>query len=100
MLAPLIVCSSKTKPTAGYNRSHIWLACGSISNLNLKMCKALKGRHVTLYPDLGAYDKWLAKARVLQRELKRTTIHVSNVLELNATDAQRKEGLDIGDVLG
>ena len=81
------------------NDSFIWLACGSLSNLNAAMCKALNGRHVTLYPDLGAYDKWLAKARQLETAIRKSRFLVSRILEDHADDTDRKAGLDIGDFL-
>jgi hypothetical protein len=73
-----IVESEKTAVIAsGHNRSYIWLAAGSISNLSPKMCHVLKGRHVTLYPDLGAYDKRVAKAQILKVKLRHKHINVS-----------------------
>lgn len=61
-----IVESEKTAIIASaYNDSCIWLAAGSINNLNIEICKPLQGRTVILYPDLGAYDKWKTKARML-----------------------------------
>ncbi|MBS1527612.1 MAG: hypothetical protein JST19_18340 [Bacteroidetes bacterium] len=95
-----IVESEKTAIIAsGHNRSYLWLACGSISNLSPKMCAILKGRHVTLYPDLGAYDQWLVKARLLQIKIPRTVFNVSDILERNASEADRERGLDVGDFL-
>lgn len=95
-----IVESEKTAVIASaHEPTFIWLAAGSISNLSPKMCQVLKGRNVTLYPDLGAYDQWLVKARLLQIKIPRTTFNVSDVLERHASDADRKQGLDIGDFL-
>lgn len=95
-----IVESEKTAIIASaYNSTFIWLAAGSISNLSPKMCTVLKGRHVTLYPDLGAYDKWLQKAALLRAKIPRTVFNVSDVLERSATEADRKQGLDISDFL-
>jgi hypothetical protein len=95
-----IVESEKTAIIASaHNNTFIWLAAGSISNLSPKMCAVLKGRQVTLYPDLGAYDQWLAKARLLQLKIPRTIFNVSDILECNASDADRRQGLDISDFL-
>lgn len=41
----------------------VWLATGGINNLTAERCKVLRDRKVTLYPDAGAYDKWLAVSR-------------------------------------
>ena len=95
-----IVESEKTAIIASAcNDSFIWLACGSISNLNAAICKVLQGRRVTLYPDLGAYDKWTAKARQLEASMRKSRFHVSRILEDHASDDDRKAGLDIGDFL-
>ncbi|HTD39228.1 MAG TPA: DUF6371 domain-containing protein [Mucilaginibacter sp.] len=95
-----IVESEKTAIIASaYDESFIWLACGSISNLNATICKPLHGRRVTLYPDLGAFDKWKAKARQLQQAIPKSKFTVSPVLEQQANDDDRKKGLDLGDFL-
>ncbi len=95
-----IVESEKTAVLASIrNRSHLWLAAGSINNLNAQMCQVLKGRTVTLYPDLGAYHKWAEKAHELRRAIPGSNIAVSDLLEKNATDFERQNGWDLGDWL-
>jgi len=95
-----IVESEKTAIMAsGHNDSFIWLAAGSINNLNTEICKPLQGRTVILYPDLGAYDKWKAKARHLQANLKGSVFTVSRLLENIANTDQRQQGYDLGDLL-
>lgn len=49
------------------------------------------------FPDLGATDKWKSKIPLLQSVCKRVVI--SNILEDNATDEQKTNGLDIADFL-
>jgi hypothetical protein len=95
-----IVESEKTAIIASmHDDKRIWLATGSLGNLNPSICQALKGRTVTLYPDLGAYPKWKAKARTLQRALPGSAFTVSDLLERMASDEARNEGLDLGDGL-
>ena len=92
-----IVESEKTAIIASvYLPQFIWLACGSLNNLNADKCKVLKGRRVTLYPDLNGFDKWKIKAQELA-SLARFT--VSNLLENKATKAERQRGLDLADFL-
>lgn len=74
----------------------IWIATGSRQNLSTRMFKALAGRNVVLYPDLGAYDEWERKVRELS---KIANVSISSLLERNATTEERKEGLDIADYL-
>jgi hypothetical protein len=95
-----IVESEKTAIIASaYNDSFVWLAAGSINNLNTEICKPLQGRTVILYPDLGAYEKWKAKARHLQAHLKGSVFTVSRLLENIANTDQRQQGYDLGDLL-
>lgn len=95
-----IVESEKTALIASaHDAGRIWLAAGSLSNLNPQLCQALKGRTVTLFPDLGAYAKWQAKARYLQTQTG-AIFTVSRLLEDTASEQDRANGLDLGDFLG
>lgn len=75
---------------------YIWLAVGGLSNLTVQRCAVLKNRQVTLFPDLGGYEKWALKAIELQRIAQFT---VSDILERIAKEEQEKAGLDIADFL-
>ena len=44
------------------NPSYMWLACGSVSNLQSWKCVTIDKYDVTLYPDQNQYDKWKAIA--------------------------------------
>jgi hypothetical protein len=77
-----------------------WLASGSLQGLNPVKCAVLKGRNVMLFPDVNAYDKWKLKARELHAAMPDTLFMVSTVLETMASDEDRKNGIDIGDVIG
>jgi len=90
----------------------IWLAAGNINGLSIEKCKVLKNKTVILYPDLGAYEKWKEKAKILNSELTspqgeglgvrsgvRFKITVSTLLEDEATDTDRSNGLDIADYI-
>lgn len=57
----------------------------------------LRGRTVTLFPDLGATDYWRSKIPMM-RSLG-IDIHLYDYLERAATDEQRIQGLDIADFL-
>lgn len=62
-----IVESEKTAIIASIRYpADLWLASGSLNNLSVSRCSVLKGRTVTLYPDRGAEDIWMAKMRDLQ----------------------------------
>lgn len=75
-----IVESEKTAIIASvYLPQFIWLACGSLTNLNHLKCKALTGRNITLFPDKGGFDEWTKKANELKDIVK---FRVSDLLEI------------------
>jgi hypothetical protein len=92
-----IVESEKTAIIASvYLPQFIWVAVGSLTNLNAEKCSILKGRTVTLFPDLNGFEKWSNKAN----ELSQLAIFtVSDLLELKATEAEKKQGFDLADYL-
>lgn len=92
-----IVESEKTAVIASvYLPQFIWVAVGSLTNLNAEKCRILKGRTVTLFPDLNGFDKWSSKAKELSHLAPFT---VSDLLERKATEAERKQGFDLADYL-
>jgi hypothetical protein len=92
-----IVESEKTAVIASvYLPQFIWLAVGSLTNLNAEKCSILKGRTVTLFPDLNGFDKWISKAKELSQLAH---FAVSDLLERKATGAEKKQGFDLADYL-
>ncbi|MCB0652178.1 MAG: hypothetical protein KDC85_12955 [Saprospiraceae bacterium] len=81
----------------------LWLAVYNLSSLNYEKCKALYGRDVFLFPDLSkdgsAYKLWSEKAVKLEDWIPKTTFTVSDLLERNASKADRHNGLDLADYL-
>ncbi|MDR3220128.1 MAG: toprim domain-containing protein [Dysgonamonadaceae bacterium] len=93
----VIVESEKTAIIASvYLPNFIWLACGGCGNLSLKLCEALKGRNVILYPDAGKYNEWNEKTKAISTIC---TISVSSLIEKQATEAELKAGFDLADYL-
>lgn len=75
----------------------IWLAAGGINGLSERACKCLRGRKVTLFPDLGAgFEKWSQKAEELA---KIVPMAVSTFLQDRATAKECAEGLDLADFI-
>jgi hypothetical protein len=92
-----IVESEKTAVIASaYLPRFNWLAVGSLTELKAVKCQVLKARPVILFPDLNGLDKWSDKAKELSNI---TRFNVSDLLERNATEAERKQGLDLADYL-
>ena len=92
-----IVESEKTAVIASvYLPQFIWLAVGSLTNLNAEKCSVLKGRTIVLFPDLNGFEKWSSKAKELSHL---ATFTVSDLLERRATEAEKKQGFDLADYL-
>lgn len=92
-----IVESEKTAILASaYLPQFIWLACGSLVNLNNRNCAVLKGRRVVLYPDINGFEKWKAKLPELSAI---TRFEISELLEIRATQEDRENGYDLADYL-
>jgi hypothetical protein len=92
-----IVESEKTAVIASvYFPQFIWLATGGKDGLKAEKCSVLAGRTIKLFPDLNCFDKWSAIAKkIFNPEL----VEVSDLLEHNASEAERKQGLDLADYL-
>lgn len=93
----MIVESEKTAVISSIVAPHfLWLATGGKNGcFNREAMQVLKGRKVTLVPDLGATGEWTAKMEML-RDIC-SEVSVSHVLESIADDEQVRAGLDIAD---
>ena len=76
----------------------IWLAAGNLNGLSLEKCQVLKNRKVTLFPDLGAFEKWSDKAMIIEKECN-CKINISTLLEDIATPEAKSKGFDIADYI-
>lgn len=78
---------------------YVWVATGGKYGINAEKLKVLAGRKVMLFPDTDTtgetYQYWREKAS----ELTNCTCIVSDILETNATDAERIKKIDIADWL-
>lgn len=94
-----LVESEKTALIAScYLPEYTWLATGGKNGcFNSEALRVLRGRNVTLFPDLGATEEWRAKIPMMQA----IGIDVSlfDQLENLANDEERQDGLDIADYL-
>lgn len=85
----------------------VWIGAGNLNGLTLEKSKALKGRSIMLFPDLSnpdlpiekqAFTIWSNKADEI-RKTYGCKVVVSDILEKNATEEDKKAGLDIADYL-
>lgn len=77
----------------------LWLSTGGIENLNANKCKVLRGRKVILFPDANGYTKWTDKVNQISFSMPDAHFVVSDLLEKNSTDEEKKNGLDLCDYL-
>ena len=94
-----IVESEKTAIVASYYLpEYVWLATGGKHGcFNTEALRVLRGRHVTLFPDLGATQQWREKLPLLKS--LGIEANIFNFLEESASDDERTAGLDIADYL-
>jgi hypothetical protein len=97
-----IVESEKTAIVASlYIPAFVWMATGGKNGCKWKtdptVTSVLRGRQVALFPDLGAFQDWQTLADTLGRSGAQVT--VNPILENNATDHERANGLDLADYL-
>ena len=98
--APIaIVESEKTAVIASvFIPEVVWIATGGKNGCRWSdntVSNVLEDREVLLFPDLGCHADWTEKAKVLNCE----NVIVSDLLEENATDEERRKGLDLADYL-
>jgi len=84
-----------------YLPSMVWIATGGKNGCKWKtdstVNRVMNGRKVVLFPDLGAFEDWATLAGRLREAGAQVT--VNGVLEKNATDTERANGLDLADYL-
>jgi hypothetical protein len=91
-----IVESEKTAVLmTGFYPGYCWMATGGLSNLSYSKMKALSGRKIILYPDLGGWEKWQEKAGILIQE--GLDVQVSTILEKHCSAIDKERGFDIAD---
>jgi hypothetical protein len=85
----------------------VWLGAGNLNGLTVEKSIVLKNRSVILFPDLSnpklqkekqAFEIWSKRANEIRQQYGCKVV-VSDILERNATDEDRENGLDIADYL-
>lgn len=94
-----IVESEKTAIVASYYLpEYVWLATGGKHGcFNADALRVLRGRQVTLFPDLGATQQWREKLPLLKS--LGIEANIFNFLEESASEDERTAGYDIADYL-
>ncbi len=95
-----IVESEKTAIVASaYLPKFNWLACGSLTNLNVEKFKAFAGKKIVLYPDLKGFELWSQKAEQLKAAYPQSKVIVSDLLEKHCSPDEKEGGFDLADYL-
>ena len=94
-----IVESEKTAIiSSAYLPQFNWLATGGLSMLTAEKCSVLLGKTVVLYPDVDAHEKWIEKAKEIEKQIHVKFI-VSDILVKKATPKELSGKCDIADFL-
>ncbi len=92
--------SEKTAVIAsGIFPEFIWMATGQKNGLSIQKMLILARHRVILFPDLGVYEKWQAKAREIKLRIPTISIATNNLIEITATNGEIEKGLDLADYL-
>lgn len=86
-----LICSAFCDP-----QQRLWLACGGLTNLNMRRCEPLirRNRNIVVYPDYDGYEDWCK----LVREIGYDKMTVSRqVLDLHT--AEDGDKADIADIM-
>ncbi|MAZ26587.1 MAG: hypothetical protein CL868_05845 [Cytophagaceae bacterium] len=84
-------------------KEYNWLATGALSNIKTELFVPIYEKNITMFPDasmpnskgITCYSLWTEKANKLRHQ--GFQIRVSNLLEIKANEAQKKQGFDIAD---
>lgn len=76
----------------------VWLASGGLSNLKAEsLARIATGRKLILFPDANGFEKWQKIASEARKA--GIAVNVSELLERQATEAEKRDGLDLADYL-
>lgn len=98
-----VICSQLI-PSMGGTKV-IWMASGGKGALSMQLLQPVLGKKVILFPDTDTtgecYNSWLKIASQANSSLPSTAgkVFVSNLLELHATDDQKRRKIDIADFI-
>ena len=83
---------------------YMWMACGGLNQLQPDKFRPLRGHNLILFPDTDttgeAFNRWSEAAQTVQNQIfweDSPPIHVSDLLERQATDDQKQRKIDLAD---
>lgn len=81
---------------------YVWVAVGGLAGLSADRCKALRCRKVVVFPDTDTDGQTFADwSEIARKELRHIcqSIVVSDILERVTTEEQKRDKIDIADLL-
>jgi hypothetical protein len=98
---PIAICESEKTAIVGsiYLPEFTWIATGGKNLLSCERFKPLARRRVVLFPDGDSYQEWSEKATAIAKCYPGTRITVSDLIETHCTEDERKQGVDLCDLL-
>ncbi len=98
-----IVESEKTALIASLYMPHfVWLSTGGKNGCkwsSYEVSKVLEGRKIKLWPDLGCYEDWSLRMKVIQKNAFSCDISISSLLEESSSREEKQHGYDLADFL-
>ena len=74
---------------------YVWLATGGMNNMSPGLLKVLNGRTVVVIPDVDAYENWKGNLGMFPD----CKVYLYEGLENNVSENDRKNKIDIGDII-
>lgn len=84
---------------SGVMPQYVWVATCGKNQFKPEVLAPLRGRDVTVFPDVDGYAAWLAAAQHMKAALQCRSLDVSSYLERHATPEQRLAHIDLADLL-
>ena len=82
-----------------YMPEYVWVATCGKNQFKPEVLSPLRGRKVTVYPDIDGYAHWKKAAPGISAQTGCASIKISGFLEYIATDEQRAAHIDIADLI-
>jgi hypothetical protein len=98
---PIALCESEKTACIGshYLPAFTWIATGGRNMLNVERFKPLAGLRVILFPDGDSYQDWSEKATAIAKKYQGTRITISDLIETTCSEEERRQGVDLCDLL-
>ena len=84
---------------AAWMPQYVWVATCGKNQFKADVLRVLRGRNVTVFPDVDGYDRWRAAAAELSARIGCASLRVSDLVQRLATPEQLAAHIDIADLV-